>query len=302
MDDDRAEGLVKDEKEQLVASVKSLSILVTGKTGAGKSSLLNYILGKSLFEVGKSKADPHTKVVSSETTEKNGVQIVAWDSPGLQDGTTNEEVYLEDMVRQCKDVDLVLYCISMEEVRSDLKQHSAAISKINTFFKEQIWDNVLFVLTYANIAVDALEDRGTQYLTEDFERCVQQWKEDIQAALTKLNVDKTIVDNIRCVPAGHPFEIHLPHIEHWISNLWSQCLISTKRKAQPALIKMETAGPEGGFVSKDEANEESLKKATADERKLVYTHSVMAAIGASAGGIVMAGSFCRRLSMKLTKH
>ena len=292
---DKTKELNEAEKEELkkwLENGNSLSILVTGKTGAGKSSLLNYILGTSLFEVGYSKADPHTKTVSSKTTEKNGVKIVAWDSPGLQDGTSNEEVYLAEMVEHCQDVDLVLYCISMEELRSDLTQHSAAISKISRYFQQEIWANTLFVLTFANSAVDALEDRGTteQQLGVEFDRYVQQWKKDIQAALTKVKVDKEIVDNIECVPAGHPSVLHLPSTEHWISNLWSYCLTATKKSAQPALIKMETAGPEGGFVSKDDVDEDVLTKATAEERKIVYTPAVKAAIGATAGGLVVAGT------------
>ena len=143
---------------------------------------------------------------------------------------------------------------------------------------------------HANITVDALEDKGTQHLTEEFDRYVQQWKEDIQAALTEVNVDKEIVDNIKCVPAGHSSELHLPRIPHWISNLWSCCLITMKKSAQPALIKMETAGPEGGFVSKDEVNEDVLAKATADERKIVFTPAVKVAIGAGAGGLVAVGT------------
>ena len=290
---DRVEDLTDIEKEDIkkwVKGGKSISILVMGKTGAGKSSLLNYFLGKSLFRVGKSKADHFTNEVSSRTTVKNMVKIVAWDSPGLQDGTSNEADYLKDMKAKCSDVDLVLYCISMEETRSDLTHHNTAISKITSYFGTRIWGNTLFVLTLANCCVDMLEEKGTQHLREEFEKQVQQWKEDIQRSLEKAGVDKKIVDNIKVVPAGHPKMLHLPGIKHWISNLWSECLISTKRKAQPALIKMETAGPEGGFVSNDEVNEESLKKATADERKIVFTPGVKVAIGATIGGVVATGA------------
>ena len=291
---DLVEGLLETEKEEIKLWVKggrSVKILVMGKTGSGKSSLLNFFLGKHIFEVGRSKVNPCTDKVTSAQVVKNNVKIVAWDSPGLQDGTSDENAYLEDMKAKCGDVDLVLYCISMEETRSDLRHHNHAtvIRKITSCFGAQIWANTIFVLTFSNTVVDSLEDRGTEHLREDFERYVQQWKEDVQSALIEVGVKRKIACDVKIVPAGHSQELHLPGIEHWISNFWSHCLVSTKRSAQPALIKMETAGPEGGFVSNDDVNEESLMKATADERKIVFTPMVKVAIGATIGGIAATG-------------
>ncbi len=59
-----------------------------------------------------------------------------------------------------------------------------------------------------------------------------------------LEVDKKIVDSILVVPAGHPNKLNLPGYRHWISNVWSQCLLRMKSNAQAALIKMETQDAE----------------------------------------------------------
>ena len=276
------ESSEKHDIKEWLRQARAISILVTGKTGAGKSSLLNYILGANIFSIGKSKSDPHTTSVSSKTVVKNGVTITAWDSPGLQDGTTREIEYLRSMKAKCSDADLVLYCISMEETRTDLHHHNAAIAKITRELGTNIWKHTLFVLTFANMMVDALEDKCSGNLTVEFDVKVQQWKESIQSALRKLDVPEATIRAIQVVPAGHPRILHLPRIKHWISHLWAHCLLSMKELAQPALIQMES---EGGFVNENDVDEVKLAKAKADERKIIFTPTVKTAIGLSGAGL-----------------
>ena len=97
----------KTEIKQWVRDGKSIDVLVTGKSGVGKSSLLNYLLGKEIFKVGASKEVPCTSKVECQVSEKNGITIRAWDSPGLQDGTGDAK-YLKDLQDNCSKVDLML--------------------------------------------------------------------------------------------------------------------------------------------------------------------------------------------------
>lgn len=81
------------------------------------------------------------------------MKVIAWDSPGLQD-KTNEEDYLKGMVEETKregGIDLLFYCIRMDETRSDLKKHFSAIHTITNAFGPAIWKNALIVLTFANM-------------------------------------------------------------------------------------------------------------------------------------------------------
>lgn len=76
-----------------------INILITGKTGTGKSSLVNAILGKDVAMVGTT-LDPQTSVVDSYEGKIHDVTVRVWDSLGLQDGLNNEVAYLRDIKKK----------------------------------------------------------------------------------------------------------------------------------------------------------------------------------------------------------
>ena len=85
--------------EHKLKGSETLKILSTGKTGSGKSTLLNGLVG-SKFVVGHS-LDAQTAYVEKHVNTIDNLKVIAWDSPGLQD-KTNEEDYLKGMVEETK--------------------------------------------------------------------------------------------------------------------------------------------------------------------------------------------------------
>ena len=95
---------------------KSISILIAGKTGTGKSTLINAILGKEVVKVGKTLM-PETTKVSVHMQKVEDITVKIYDSPGLQDSTGNEPKYVAEIRDKCSNVDLFIYCIRMSETR-----------------------------------------------------------------------------------------------------------------------------------------------------------------------------------------
>ena len=86
-------GVYEDLRKELVASLpvsKSCNFLVLGKTGVGKSSLLNALLGVKKFNTGTGR--PVTGKGIYQTQGKiNGNPVNVFDSWGLETGTAYEE-------------------------------------------------------------------------------------------------------------------------------------------------------------------------------------------------------------------
>ena len=227
---------------------KNINILVTGKTGTGKSTLINGIVGREVAKEGDA-LDPETCEVAAHTLKEGEITVNVYDSPGLQDGTKNEAEYLADMKTKCSDVDLVVYCIRMSEDRvtancPDVK----AMRLLTQTFGEDFWQNAIFMLTFANDILDDAELEVGDDPTEQqkyFNKELEDWEGLLRDRLqTNVGLPKELVQGIVIVPAGHCNQPLLPDAgstdgeSPWLSRIWLKALSVTKPRAQLALIKL----------------------------------------------------------------
>ncbi len=260
---------------------KSISILLTGKTGSGKSTLTNGILGlkvnddNAAKEGGSIKARCTTEVTMYKQ-ERNGVWITVWDSPGLQDGTEHQDQYLHQIKLKCSQLDLTMYCIKMIEtrfVRGRENPDVVAMEKLTKVFGPKFWKNTIIVLTYAN-TMEAFnvewEDLSKEHKAKAFEAKVQEWQDQIRLILIDdIKVPKDIVQAIRIVPAGHARKPHLPGVEYWLTHLWFQCVWTMPTKeARIAMVKIN----EKRMKNEDDVTKDDFKK-SADQQPLVVGSS-----------------------------
>ena len=129
-----------------------------------------------------------------------------WDYPGLQDGTDKDDEYLVDMEKNCKDVDLYVYCISALDRRftKDYRD-TVCMKKLIKVFGSAMWEHTLFVLTFANVLEnvdDKLREAEDVEKPSIFKEILEERERELKSRLEKdVGVSK---EKIHFVPAGYP--------------------------------------------------------------------------------------------------
>ena len=229
-------------------NAKSFKLLVTGKTGSGKSTLVNGILGVTLPDQAKAKEGSSitkacTTDVKAFNTKKEDIDMTIWDSPGLQDGTDNED-YLQQMKEMCQERDLTMYCIDVHQIRfisGDDTPDVVAMKKLTREFGPQFWSNTVIVLTFSNYIADDVHIKYLPLAEKKIavEAKLQEWKNQIVHILTHdVEIDQQVAEKILIVPAGYYREPDLPVCKFWLSNLWFHCFAAVStQEGQLVLLK-----------------------------------------------------------------
>ncbi|XP_019855843.1 PREDICTED: uncharacterized protein LOC109584520 [Amphimedon queenslandica] len=229
---------------------KELRLLVTGKTGEGKSTLVNGILGMKVATEGAG-SERCTTGVKGHKIQIEGVPITVFDSPGLQDGTENEDEYVADMKKKCQNLSLVLYCSKMTNHRLRDEDKNAVL-RLTREFGQKFWEHAVLVLTFANMEIvsrrdDRDEDKGPEPDDNDddgwkelkkkrFEGRLEKWKDGFYKFLTdEVGIKRKIVQRILVVPAGDHRVIRdnkepyrLPDRDDWFIEFWKACSLRVK--------------------------------------------------------------------------
>ena len=214
-----------------------INILISGVTGVGKSSLINALVGvKDLAKEGDGP-NPMTAVVTRYEACANGVRIYVWDSPGLQDGTDQDDAYVADMKAKCSSYDLVLYCSSLQSVRFPVTGDKKSVKLFTNAYGDEFWSRAVYVLTYANNIPPGNDKKNPVTLEKRF----SIFKQAIPTMLIESGVDETIAKSVPIVPAGYidggKGRNLSPICEDWLDHLWYTTVSKMRFGGQIALIK-----------------------------------------------------------------
>ena len=178
------------EKKLEKARFRPLDVMVTGVTGAGKSTTLNTIFRKNVATVGNG-VDPETMYLDYYSL--NDV-FRLWDTPGLGDGVTNDETHkrkLVDLLYKTYSLDGNIYgwidsiIVVLEGLNRDM---GSTYTLLNEVIVPNIQaERILVVINQADIAMkgkywNVQENKPEEKLQEFLEDKVKSVKRRIKEA------------------------------------------------------------------------------------------------------------------------
>ena len=198
-------------------------ILLTGKMGTGKTTLIKGL--KENYVPESSHLLPHTLKVTSYHYDRDGFNFVIFDSPGLKDSedSSYDYEYFKDMVRNNKEPDLISFAVMMSDVFRD--RDAEAIRSISNAFGWKIWENAMFVLTFANMVTKEGYSPENTFSKLHFSTIYNEHLYCIAEALRSNLVREDIINSISVVPVGlvsQPKILSDKRDVYWIDELWEK--------------------------------------------------------------------------------
>ncbi|XP_034672608.1 translocase of chloroplast 34, chloroplastic-like isoform X2 [Vitis riparia] len=201
-------------------NVSTLTILVMGKGGVGKSSTVNSIIGERAVAVSAFQSEGPRPVMVSRTRAGFTLNII--DTPGLVEGGYVNDQALEIIKRFLlnKTIDVLLYVDRLDAYRVDNLDRQV-VKAITDSFGKEIWRRGVVVLTHAQLSPpDGLnyEDffsKRSEALMKVVRSGARLRKQDIQDS----GIPVVLVENSGRCHKNESDEKILPNGTAWIPNL-----------------------------------------------------------------------------------
>ena len=146
------------------AKGKTFTFLLIGRTGVGKSSTINSLIGANVAPVGD--FDPCTADVTVHETNLHGAIVRVIDTPGLCDDLEevgNDAKYIELMREKIPGaIDAVLFVSRLDDTRVDASE-KRGLRLITEAFGEPFWKKSVIVFTQSDKVPD---ERFEEYVCE----------------------------------------------------------------------------------------------------------------------------------------
>ena len=237
-----------------------VTIVVVGRSKAGKSTLLNNVFGLKREEVVLSETPGTTKLDTYDET-RNGITLHIVDTIGLAQDKKKKKQQLKNLSTYTENkADLVLFCIPVGPNTRFENNNPKLMRALQQCYGQNIWRHCLVVFTFSNHAWDRVKRKEaaefearrkyTDYITS-YTACFRE-------ELIKMGVEEKITSSVECIfdvdkaqprptivtiPAGYDDEdpilpgIELDENEKWIGKLFTEMLESAEKKSKRALLE-----------------------------------------------------------------
>jgi GTP-binding protein EngB required for normal cell division len=202
---------------RMLDNKKSITLLLAGRTGVGKSSTINSLLGAEVAPVGKFR--PTTMSVATYAHEHGGLQYHIVDTPGLCDDLPevgNDQRYLAAIRDVSAQADCLLFVTELDAARVSGDERRG-IKILTEALGASVWEHALIVFTRAD-KVDA----------GDFEAALKE-----RMSLLRETIAAYAPLHAAYLPtlAVSNTSASLPNGKPWLSELFTQLLLRLRHDA-----------------------------------------------------------------------
>lgn len=224
---------------------RRLSFLLVGRTGVGKSSTINSLLGREVAPVGD--FEPTTMQVAVYEDFINGVPVRVVDTPGLCDDLEeagNDEGYLQRIRQDAGDVHCLWFVTPLSDTRigSDEKR---GLKLLSEGLGAGVWNHAVIVFTFSDNVPPA---RFAEYVTK---------RSQLVRGEIARHVDPKVA---RAIPA---VAVSNKNVQTPDGNYWSGELLSTVCERLPLSSIASIFGVVRGRVVEVD-DEQTVRPAAAD--------------------------------------
>jgi len=280
----KAKSYLEKFREKIGMAVNDkFSFLLIGRTGVGKSSTVNALMGREVAKTNPS--DPETMEITIYEAESFGIKFDVIDTPGLcdeLDEVGNDEMYINRMITEIKGFDSMWFVAFLGETRVTADEKKA-IRLISEAFSPAVWERSVIIFTNSrNVPADEYSEK------------LETRTRKIREAIEKYT-DKEIADNIPSV-AIETKKTTNPDGKEWLGELYTTVFERISEKgALPFLMatakmikKDKKPNPNTVIIEPEVISEEPRITLTSEQKKRVQKRinaEIIPGLAATGAGI-----------------